>query len=82
MRCEVWQNLSFEAASGCPVVYSLLQQFMGEVLASCQGIAHSSETTNFVVHLTVAVLKAVPESEHSSLLLGFPIDKYQQQSDR
>lgn len=55
---------------------------MGEVLASCQGIAHSSETTNFVVHLTVAVLKAVPESEHSSLLLGFPIDKYQQQSDR
>lgn len=69
-------NLNFEAVPDCPVVYSLLQQFMGEVLAVCQGIAHSSETTEFVAHLTVGVLKAVPESEHSNLLLGFPIEKY------
>lgn len=27
------------------ILYSLSQQFMGEDMASCQGIAHSSETT-------------------------------------
>lgn len=37
-------NLKFEAALDNVVVFTF-QQFMGEDVVTCQGIAHSSETT-------------------------------------